>query len=84
MKMSPMTSDEITPSRARLEKLRDEVGPGPLLAGEDWDACGLMRFPDIEAFLGLALDPEYQVKAPAIRAGALERTLLVVTEEPGN
>lgn len=56
---------------------------GPVIAGEDWDLCAMIRFPDIEAFIGLAADPEYQAKAPALRAAALERTLWTVTQAPG-
>ena len=55
---------------------------GPTLAGETWDTCVMVRFPDIEAFIGLAADPEYQAKAPALRAAALERTLWMVTQAP--
>jgi uncharacterized protein (DUF1330 family) len=55
---------------------------GPTLSGETWDTCVMVRFPDIEAFIGLAGDPEYQAKAPALRASALERTLWMVTYPP--
>jgi uncharacterized protein (DUF1330 family) len=55
---------------------------GPSLAGEDWDSVVLVRFPDIEAFIGLAADPVYQQKAPALREQALERTLWMVSQPP--
>ncbi len=55
---------------------------GPVLSGEDWDLCVMIRFPDIEAFIGLAADPDYQEKAPALRAAALDRTLYMVTQPP--
>jgi len=55
---------------------------GPTVAGEDWDQVVMIRFPDIEAFIGLAADPEYQEKAPALREAALERTLWTVTQAP--
>ena len=55
---------------------------GPTLAGEDWDLCVMVRFPDIEAFIGLVTDPEYLAKAPALREAALERTLWMVTQPP--
>ena len=121
-----MTSDELTPSKERIEALRHEVGPGPVillnllkfkepngrekfveysalsgpliarqgaevfyladagptLSGEDWDTCAMIRFPDIEAFIGLAAAPDYQQKAPALREAALERTLWMVTQPP--
>ena len=53
---------------------------GPTIAGDDWDVCVMVRFPDIEAFIGLAADPLYLEKAPALREAALERTLWMVTE----
>jgi uncharacterized protein (DUF1330 family) len=55
---------------------------GPTLSGETWDTCVMVRFPDIEAFIGLAADPDYQAKAPALREAALERTLWMVTQPP--
>ncbi len=55
---------------------------GPTLSGETWDSCAMIRFPDIEAFIGLAADPEYLAKAPALREAALERTLWMVTQPP--
>jgi uncharacterized protein (DUF1330 family) len=55
---------------------------GPTLAGETWDSVAMIRFPDIEAFIGLAADPEYLAKAPALREAALERTLWMVTQPP--
>jgi uncharacterized protein (DUF1330 family) len=55
---------------------------GPTLSGESWDTCVMVRFPDIEAFIGLAADPDYQAKAPALREAALERTLWMVTQPP--
>ena len=55
---------------------------GPSIAGEEWDSVILVRFPDIEAFIGLAADPDYQAKAPALREAALERTLWMVTQPP--
>lgn len=59
---------------------------GPVLAGESdepWDICAMIRFPDIEAFIGMGADPEYQEKAPALRAATLERTLWLVTQPLG-
>ncbi len=55
---------------------------GPSIAGEDWDSVVLVRFSDIEAFIGLAADPVYQGKAPALREEALERTLWMVSQPP--
>ena len=55
---------------------------GPVLSGEDWDQIVMVRFPDIESFIGLAADPEYLEKAPALREAALERTLWMVTQPP--
>ncbi|MBW2268468.1 MAG: DUF1330 domain-containing protein [Deltaproteobacteria bacterium] len=55
---------------------------GPTLSGETWDQVVMVRFPDIEAFIGLAADPEYQQQAPALRKAALERTLWMVTQPP--
>jgi hypothetical protein len=49
---------------------------------DNWDTCAMIRFPDIEAFIGFAADPEYLVKAPALREAALERTLWMVTQAP--
>lgn len=121
-----MTGTELTPDKERVEALRDQVGPGPVvmlnllkwkepdgrekfaeygalsgplvarqggevfymgeagptLSGESWDTCVMVRFPDIEAFIGLAADPEYLAKAPALREAALERTLWMVTQAP--
>jgi len=42
----------------------------------------MVRFPDIETFIGLAAGPEYQQQAPALREAALERTLWMVTQPP--
>ena len=116
----------LTPTLERIEALRNEVGPGPVvmlnllkfrapdgkerfaeygalsgpliarqkgevfylaecgptLSGETWDLCAMIRFPDIEAFIGLVPDPDYQSKAPALREAALERTLWMVTQPP--
>ncbi len=55
---------------------------GPTLSGDVWDSCIMIRFPDIEAFIGLAADPDYLAKAPALREAALERTLWMVTQPP--
>ena len=55
---------------------------GPTLSGEAWDTCAMVRFPSIEAFIGLAADPDYQAKAPSLREAALERTLWMVTQPP--
>lgn len=55
---------------------------GPTLSGETWDSCAMIRFPDIEAFIGLATDPDYLAEAPALREAALERTLWMVTQPP--
>jgi len=57
---------------------------GPTLSGESWDLCAMIRFPDIEAFIGLAADPDYQAKAPALREAAIERTLWMVTQPPAS
>jgi uncharacterized protein (DUF1330 family) len=56
---------------------------GPSLVGEDWDTLILVRFPSIEAFIGLAGDAEYQERAPALRDAALERTTWTVTRPAG-
>ena len=56
---------------------------GPSLSGEVWDTVVLVRFPDIDAFIGLAADPDYQEKAPGLRDRALERTLWMVSQPPG-
>ena len=121
-----LTPDCLTPDKARVEALRDEVGPGPvimlnllkfkqpdgcarfaeyralsgpliarqggalfhlgevgpMLARESWDTCAMIRFPDIETFIGLAADPEYLAQALALREAALERTLWTVTQAP--
>ncbi len=121
-----MTGIELTPSKERVEALRDQVGPGPVimlnllkfknpggsekfaeyralsgpilarqggevfyfgnagptLSGESWDSCVMVRFLDIEAFIGLAADPDYLAKAPALREASLERTLWMVTQPP--
>lgn len=54
---------------------------GPVIAGrEDWDLVILVRFPDIEAFIGLAADPVYQSDARAERELALERTIWMVSQ----
>jgi uncharacterized protein (DUF1330 family) len=54
---------------------------GPVVAGsEDWDMVLLVRFPDIESFIGLAADPVYQTRARPLREEALERTLWMVTQ----
>lgn len=55
---------------------------GPTLAGEEWDSVVMIRFPSIGAFIGLATDPEYLEKAPALRRAALQRTLWMVTQPP--
>ena len=55
---------------------------GPTIAGDDWDTVAMIRFPSIDAFIGLAADPEYLEKAPALREEALERTLWMVTQPP--
>ena len=55
---------------------------GPTLAGDEWDSIAMIRFPDIEAFIGLAADPDYLAKAPALREACLERTLWMVTQPP--
>ena len=55
---------------------------GPTLSGETWDICVMVRFPDIEAFIGLVSDPDYLERAPALREAALERTLWMVTQPP--
>lgn len=57
---------------------------GPTIAGEDWDSVAMIRFPSIDAFIGLAGDPEYLAKAPALREAALERTLWMVTQPPAS
>jgi uncharacterized protein (DUF1330 family) len=57
---------------------------GPVVAGrEDWDMVILVRFPDIDHFIGLAADPVYQAEAPALREAALERTLWMVSQPAG-
>ena len=57
---------------------------GPVIAGrEDWDMVILVRFPDIEAFIGLAADPVYQSDARAERELALERTIWMVSQPAG-
>ena len=33
---------------------------GPTIAGEEWDTIVMIRFPSIDAFIGLAADSEYQ------------------------
>ncbi|MFK7898318.1 MAG: DUF1330 domain-containing protein [Myxococcota bacterium] len=55
---------------------------GPTVAGDDWDTVAMIRFPSIEAFMGLAGNPTYLEKAPALREAALERTLWMVTQPP--
>jgi uncharacterized protein (DUF1330 family) len=57
---------------------------GPVVAGrEDWDMVILVRFPDIDHFIGLAADPVYQAEAPVLREEALERTLWMVSQPSG-
>lgn len=57
---------------------------GPVIAGgQDWDMVILVRFPDIDHFIGLAGDPVYQAEAPALREAALERTLWMVSRPAG-
>ncbi|MCP4907341.1 MAG: DUF1330 domain-containing protein [bacterium] len=117
-----MAGTELTPTKERVEALRDHVGPGPVimlnllkyrepdgrekfanygalsgpilarqsggvfdiggagptLSGETWDNCVMIRFPDIEAFIGLAADPEYLKRAPGLREASLERSLWMV------
>ena len=54
---------------------------GPVVSGrEDWDMVILVRFPDIEAFIGLAADPLYQTQARPLREEALERTVWMVSQ----
>lgn len=55
---------------------------GPTIAGDEWDTVAMIRFPSIDAFIGLAVDPEYLERAPAMREEALERTLWMVTQPP--
>lgn len=55
---------------------------GPSVAGDSWDQVIMVRFPDIDAFIGLVADPEYQRRVPALREAALERTLWMVTQPP--
>jgi uncharacterized protein (DUF1330 family) len=57
---------------------------GPVVSGrEDWDMVILVRFPDIDAFIGLAADPVYQTEARPHREEALERTLWMVSTPAG-
>jgi uncharacterized protein (DUF1330 family) len=53
----------------------------PVVAGrEDWDMVILVRFPDIDHFIGLAADPAYQTEARPLREEALERTIWMVSQ----
>ena len=120
--------DPLTPDVATLQRLRDSVGPGPvvlvnlvkfrpdggreayarygqvvgpliqraggqavysgtagpMVAGrqEDWDRVILVRFDNIDRFLGMVGDPIYQSEARRLRIEALERTLWMVSAPP--
>lgn len=56
---------------------------GPLAGREDWDMVILVRFPDLEHFIGMAGDPVYQSEARPIRDEALERTIWMVSQPLG-
>jgi len=57
---------------------------GPLVAGrENWDMVILVRFPDLEHFIGMAGDPVYQSEARPIRDEAVERTIWMVSQPLG-
>jgi len=79
---------------AVTEKLRPKLGFdilyegvfGGVLFGEaekvPWDFIGMLKFPSLEAFLGLWLDPDYVKVAHIQKPLALERYKLIVTYPP--
>jgi len=42
----------------------------------------MIRYPDREAVICLAADPDYHAKAPALREAAIDRPLCMVTQPP--
>ncbi len=71
-------------SHPLVEKARGDIlylgTGGPLVAGsEDWDLVALVRFPNVDRFLGMVTDPAYQSEARRLRKEALERTLWMIT-----
>lgn len=71
-------------SHKLMEKARGEIlylgNTGPMIAGSDeWDIVALIRFPDIERFLGMLTDPSFQNEGRRIRESALERVQWMIT-----
>lgn len=63
---------------ARLRFPAPERIPCPPIADEDRDVVAMVKFPSLDAFIGLVADPDDQTRAPALREAALERTLWTV------
>jgi len=59
---------------------------GPVVAGSDdtWDLIALVRFAGIGDFIAMVGDPVYQTEGRALRERALERTLWMVAQNPGD